>query len=97
MFGKFSYNRFPNHSKRFRASVTDSKYVLNVLAILLFSQTILSFSINVILELPCQCLFEKDGLRVFQNGLVAILTFNLSKYSLLRSLFILTNKLRCFL
>ena len=86
------------HSKRFRESVTDSKYVLKVLAILGFSETILLFSINVILELPCKCLFVKCGLQVFQNGLVAVLTFNLLKYSPLysSSLFILTNTLRCF-
>ena len=39
----------------------------------------------------------EDGLQVFQNGLTAVLTFNLSKYSLLHSLFILSTKLRCFL
>ena len=71
----------PIHSKRFSGSVTDSKYVLKVLAILLFSEIILSFSINVILEPPCECLFEKYGLQVFQNGLIFVLTFNLSKYS----------------
>ena len=77
--------------------MTDSKYVLNVLAILFFSKIILLFSINVILETPCECLFENYDLQVFQNGLVVVLTFNLSKYSLLHSLFILTTKLRCFL
>ena len=51
----------PIHSKRWSKSGTNSKYVLKVLAIL-FSETILSFSINVILEPPCECLFEKYGL-----------------------------------
>ena len=60
----------PFHSKRFSESVTDSKYVLKVLAILLFSETILSFSINVILEPLCKYLFQKYDLQVFQNGLV---------------------------
>ena len=49
----------PIHSERVNDSVTDSKYVLNVLAILLFLEIILSFLINVILEPPCECLFEK--------------------------------------
>ena len=76
--------------------MTDLKYVLNVLAILLFSETILSFSINAILEPPCECLFEKYVLQDFRNGFVAILTFNLSKYYLLRSLFSLSTKLGWF-
>ena len=86
----------PIHSKRFSESVTGSKYVLKVLAILWFSETILSFSINVILEPPCECLFKKYGLQVFQNDLIAVLMFNLSKYYLQHSLFILNTKLRCF-
>ena len=85
----------PNQS--FSVSVTDSKYILKVLAILWFLETVLSFSINVILETLCECLFEKHGLQVFQNVLVAVLTSNLSKYYLLHSLFILSIKLRCFL
>ena len=96
----------PIPSKRFSKSVTNSKYVLKVLGILCFlrqfyhfqfSETILSFSINAILEPPSESLFEKYGLQVFQNGLVAVLTFDLSKDSLLHSLFILTTKLSCFL
>ena len=47
----------PIHSKRLSESVTDSEYMLKVLAILWFSETILSFSINVILEPLCECLF----------------------------------------
>ena len=57
----------PIHSKRFSEYATDSKYV-KVLAILRFSETILLFSINVILEPTCECLFEKYGLHVLQNG-----------------------------
>ena len=102
---KFSYNlfnfivtinRFTNPLKNIQ-TLTDPKYVLKLLAILLFSERILSFSINVILEPPCECLLGKYGLQVFQNGLVAVLTFNLLKYSLLHPLFILITKLRCFL
>ena len=67
MFGKsnnnlFNFiviiNRFTNPLSE---SVTDSKYVLNVLAVLLFSKTILSFSINANLEPPCES-FEKPFL-----------------------------------
>ena len=68
--------------------MTDSEYVLKVLAILFFSVSIQSFSINVILEPPYESLFEKYGLQVFQNDLIVILTFNLSKYSHLHLLFI---------
>ena len=80
------------YSKRFSDSTTDSKYILKVLAILWFSKTILSFSINVNLEPPCEFLFKNYDLEFFLNGLV-----NLSKYFLLHLLFILTTKLHCFL
>ena len=72
MFGNFSYNLFnfivtiaysQIHPKRFTESVTDSKYALKVLVILLFSETILSFSINVILEPPCKYLFENCSFK----------------------------------
>ena len=75
----------------------DSKYVSEVLAVLWFSETILSFLINVIFEPPWKCLFEKYCLQVFQNSLVAVLTLNLSKYYFLHSIFILTTNLLCFL
>ena len=75
----------PIYSKRFSEFVTESKYVLKDLAILSFSETILSFSFNAILEQPRECFFEKYGLQVFQNGLIAFYMFHLSKYSLLHS------------
>ena len=86
----------PIHSKSFNESVTDSKYVLKVLAVLWFSETILSFSINVIFQPPCECLFEKYGLQVFQNGLVAALTFNFIKIFSLAFIIYFGHKLRYF-
>ena len=65
VFGQFSYNllnfivtinRFTNPIKKIQW-ICDSKWVLK--AILLFSETILSFSINLIFKAPCECLFEK--------------------------------------
>ena len=70
IFGKFSYNLF-------NFIVTINRFTNPLkLRIKSFSY-FLSFSINVILEPPCKCLFEKYGFQVFQNGFVAVLTFNL--------------------
>ena len=52
MFGKFSYYLFNLIVTIHKFTLTDSEFVLEVLAILLFSEKILSFSINVILEPP---------------------------------------------
>ena len=49
----------PIHSKRFSGSVTNSKFVLKVLAIFWFSETILTLPTNVILKPPCECFFDK--------------------------------------
>ena len=62
MFGKFSYYLFNLIVTIHRFTVTDSEFVLKVLVILLFSEKILSFSINIILEPPYECLSEKYGL-----------------------------------
>ena len=62
MSGKFGYYLFNLIVTIHRFTVTDSEFVLKVLAILLFSEKILSFSINVILEPPYECLSEKYGL-----------------------------------
>ena len=66
----------PIHQLRFSESVTDLKYIVKVVAVFWFSETVLSLSVNVILEPPCECLFEKFGLpkssKVFQNFLVAV-------------------------
>ena len=61
------------------------------------SATDSKYVLKVLATCECECVFEKYGLQVFQNSLVVVLMFTLSKYSLLHSLFILTAKLRCFL
>ena len=59
--------------------MTVSKNELKVFAILLFSVKNSPFSLNSIFDSPKECLFEKYGLQLFQNGFESFSGFNLSK------------------
>ena len=80
---------FEGHSKVFNLSTVSAKCLLNVLAISsLFTEkvsfstisfvfvVISSFSIRIILESPCTCLQEKEGLHLPQKGFDFLMSLN---------------------
>ena len=78
---------FEDQLNKLGESVTVSKSELKVFAILLLSVKSLPFLFNAIFDSPKECLFEKYGFQLFQNGFESFLGFNLSKLSFLHLLF----------
>ena len=78
-------------------SVTESKEELKTSAIFLFFNKVSSSSINIMVESPFPCLFEKYSLPLSQKGFELVAIFKFSKYYFLCFLLILTTRLRCFL